>query len=133
MSDKCIDKCESPYFEGTFEGSFNHPDKDGKSKPENEVEYQCEDTERWREDHHSGKNAYTTLGKRRKPHPGNPVISYRDQDQQAKTKDKSQRDCIKQRDECNRRCQCDIGNNYAKYRTGPVSYTHLTLPTNREV
>ena len=90
MSDKCIDKCQSPDFEGTLEGTFNHPDKDGKSKPENDMEHQCKDTERWREDHHTGKNANTTLGKCRKPHPGNPVIGNRDQHQQAKTKDKSQ-------------------------------------------
>ena len=26
-----------------------------------------------------------------------------------------------------------IGNNIDEYLVGPVSYTHLTLPTNREV
>ena len=90
MSDKCIDKCQSPDLEGTLEGTFNHPDKGCKSKPENDMEHQRQDTERWREDHHTGKNTYTTLGKYGNHIREDPVIGNRDQYQQAKTKDKSQ-------------------------------------------
>ena len=43
MGDECIDECQSPYFECPFKRTFEHPDKDDKSKTEDKVEHKCID------------------------------------------------------------------------------------------